>query len=403
MSSLPSSSHDWAKWLLSNLADVEQMGDGLLKGRLPSEFDFNKVIASIELCSSNMLGMQSLATREIEFQPAAGHVYGSLEDLLKFPTNQQNVPEAFTLLDTGYSFPGEPVPLNVSKYVSAVELWKIMERLADHVSDAPKALHFIMSHDAKVQLVPQFSLSDADGIQGVAEFDRDYVRTDLHRDQKRNIVRSTLVDRFKSRRRITHGELLRELGAFLDTLKASYAMYAADFSYEKVRDEIEEQNLDDMLRLNKTLSDIQNQLLAVPAAMILAAASVGAGALLRNVAVLVGILIFAWLMLKLIANQRHSVEAISAEVNLRKRRIAEQPGTVSEKFISAFEKIDFRVSRQSRVLNGIRLAIVVVVAMVVAMVLVAQLLPSAIGGGQAGRDEHNTMILIEEQAQSLRR
>src|SRR3546814_1746328 len=56
--------------------------------------------------------------------------------------------------------------------------------------------------------------------------------------------------------------------------KRSLSMYMAEFSVKKVTAEVERQNLEDTLSLNKTLSDIQNQLLALPAAILLAGATI---------------------------------------------------------------------------------------------------------------------------------
>ncbi|WP_396616281.1 hypothetical protein ACHZ97_00625 [Lysobacter soli] len=404
MSPYPDSSHDWAVWLNANLLDIEVLAPGALRGRLAAGFDLDEVLDKIEACCPSLIGVVDRAKRLIEVHPAIGDVYDSLDALLQVPANQRRVPAQFTLQDVGYSFPAEPLPADVAKYVTAVDLWQIMLTLADHVSDAPKLLHFIQSHDSKLALAPSFSIHDARGLEGVAEFDRDFVRTDLHKEQKRNIIRASLIDVFKGRSKITLGELMREFGPFLGAVKSSYAIYAADFSYEKVRDEVEEQNLDDMLRLNKTLSDIQNQLLALPAALLFAGASVGAGALVKNASIMLGVLIFAWFMFKLIGNQIHSVRAIEGEVSLRKQRLAAQPEAVSSKFDAAFAKIDKRVARQLSVLRRIRIVIVAVVLLVAVIVVVAQYYPQVFGTGESpARSDEHTLILLEQKAERTAR
>ena len=147
---------------------------------------------------------------------------------------------------------------------------------------------------------------------------------------------------------------------FLNGLKASYATFYADFSYKKVRDEVDKQNLDDTLRLNKTLADIQNQLLALPAALILAAAGLEAGKGVKNVAIVIGVSIFAVLMIALVSNQRSSVASIAEEVKLRCQTIDLQPSEVSSRFKTSFTAIDERVSKQRSTLKGLLYMVVVV-------------------------------------------
>lgn len=372
MSALPNTAHDWATWLESTLVDIEPMGQGLYRGKLIDSYDFDEIVSSIKFCAANLLGMTSAGARTIEFNPASGHVYPSIQELIAVPNNRQSVPSQFTIKDLGYTAPFSPAPPDVESYLASVELWGLMHRLADHVSDVPPILHFIKSHDSRIEITPQFALEDAKTVVDIDEFDRDFVRTELHKDQKRNIIRSALIDLFKGKRQIRLGDLLRKYSTFLDSVKSSYAMYAADFSYEKVRGEVEKQNLEDTLRLNKTLADIQNQLLALPAALILAGAGIQEGTLMKNGAIFLGVCVFTWLMLKLIGNQRHSIEAIQQEVEVRKARLTEQPPEVSSKFSNAFVAIDARVAKQLKVLTGVRFAVICVLAAVCTMTVIAQ-------------------------------
>lgn len=376
MSSRPENAYDWVKWLLMELADVRPIGQGLYVGRLPVEHDFDSTVDAIERSAKSVLGLPRAERREIEFNAVAGHHYESLEHLLEYPQNRRQVPRRFFLRNERYEGPSGKAPTRVAGYLLAVQLWEVLKGLADHVVETPPALHFISSPDRRVELLPMYTSEQVVGLEGVEVFDRDYVRSEHHREQKRDIIRVVLIELFHGRRHAQLGELVEHFPAFADRVRASYATYAADFSYKKVRTEVEKQNLDDTLRLNKTLSEIQNQLLALPAALLLAGAGLEPGYTIKNIAIVAGVTIFALLMGALVINQRSSINSIAGEVGLRKKALADQPADVSKRFADAFDVIDQRVTRQKRVINWVLVAVISVWACVVGLAIT-----------QAGRGE----------------
>src|SRR5690606_22892972 len=87
--------------------------------------------------------------------------------------------------------------------------------------------------------------------------------------------------------------------------------------FQKVKAEVEREKLEFTTRLNKIFSDIQNQLLAIPAAMILVGGQmkqVNAFSL-SNILIWLGSLVFSILMLLLIRNQRNTLAAIKNEID----------------------------------------------------------------------------------------
>lgn len=353
MLSRPDNAHDWVAWLFENLTSITEVGDGQFRGVVPSNYSLSELQKEIERVDRQLLGLIDSSSCVIEFDPKRGHHYESLDHLLEFNQNRYQVPSRFTLRREGYTWPTEPRPPKVVAYVQAVEAWNLLEQLADHVSPSPRRLHFISSPEKQIALVPNFALDDVLAVQGVGEFDRDFVRSELHREQKRNIVRESLVSLFKGRKLASLGELAGRFPEFLSTVRASYATYAADFSFQKVRGEVEKQNLDDTLRIHKTLADIQNQLLALPAALVLAVGGMEPGAHTKNWAIVLGVTVFAGLLAGLIMNQLSALGSIAEEVRIRKARLLDQPKEVSSEFTSAFREIDARVRRQRWVLKGV--------------------------------------------------
>lgn len=291
---------------------------------------------------------------------------GSKLPLVGTPVNQTRVPDYFTVRALAYTTPAEPVPLPIQGYRQAVQLWALVKELADHVVQVPPSVFFLESPTRKIEIGPRYDAANLRPLSGLEEFSRDFVRSDLHREQKRDMVRAALID-ILGPGRSTLGALIDRFEPFVQQVKDAYAIFAADFSYQKVRSEVEKQNLDDTLRLNKTLADIQNQLLALPAALILAGGSLDVGNSVKNLSIVAGILIFAALMVALVTNQKNSVSSIASEVNLRKTLVEKQPAEVASRFADAFTDISTRVDRQNRTLSIVLMLIAVVVVLVLAM------------------------------------
>lgn len=371
MSQLPDNPHDMALWLLTQLEDAQHVGGGGWQGVLPSTWDFQSVVNRLGEVEGGLEGLSDEAARTIEFYPESAQVYQTFSGFLSRPANLRAAPSRFTIRDLGYthgSRSNADIPEQVANYLSAAKLCELLPLVADHSANNGTSQHFIKSHDAKVEMRLEYQLADLVPLPSLEQFASEFVNNPHHKDQKLNIVRSALLDIFKGKRVVTVGDFLPRFEEFMANVHSSYVMYTADFSYEKIRMEVEKQNLEDALRLNKTVSDIQNQLLALPAALVLAGAGIQKNETLKNIAIWIGVCIFAWLMRALVNNQGHSIDAIEKEIGLRKQKLAEQPEGVSNRFADAFNTLEARVKDQMKVLRGIRFAVVLIWVVVTAMI-----------------------------------
>lgn len=366
MPQLPTSAHDWALWLFETLEGVEFAGTNW-QGRLPADLDFD---ATVEAIPQSLRGLTDSRDRAIEFHPESVHVYPDMIALVQGP-RQRIVPAEFTVRDLGYTHgKTEPMPESVRNYLDTVKLWQWLKSFADY--EVNQSVAFIKSYESKVEIRPEYGASDLVSLPGLAEFGATYFEADHHREEKRNIIRSALLEVCKGQVMVRLAELLPKFGDLVDRVKASYTLYTADFSFEKLRSEADSKNVEDMLRLNKTLADIQNQLLALPAALLIAGASVKPNSMAANLTIWFGVTIFAWVMLKLVANQQHSVEVIKQEANLRINKVAAQPVDISTRILPLFADLHARLGRQQKTLKKVGGAVWVVWLAVTAVAINAQ-------------------------------
>ena len=360
--------HDWALWLFQKLERLEDAGSHW-QGVLPSDLDFDEVVDALP---EKLKGHCDADRRTIEFHPAAADVFESMNGLVDGARRRQ-APKLFTVRDLNYTHGrSASVPGVVTQYLDAVRLWQLFDRVADHGTGQGHSLYFIKTFESKIELRCEYSAIDLCQLDGLDEFAKNYFESDHHRDQKRTIIRNALLELFKGQLVVRFSEVLPGFKDFSERVRSAYVLYTTDFSFEKLRSEIDKQNLEDMLRLNKTFSEIQNQLLAIPAAMLLVGANVKADNLAVNIATAVGVSIFIWIMWKLIRNQRNSVTAIGNEIELRQNKIKEQPADISEKLLLRFSELNDRVKHQHTVLNGIRRSVVLVWIITILIVVDAQ-------------------------------
>jgi len=367
---LPTDPHDFALWLFETLECVRQVATSALwEGKLPTSCDFDEVEAHLDGMPGALSGSCRAETRMIGFYPTNAHVYESLAQMLAVEANRRRVPAKFTLRDTGLTLPiqeqvstttrvgtcpaddaSEKTPSEVLQYVEAVRLWTVLHELADVRNGG---LLFVASHDAQLEIRADFGIKDLRPLPAFARFAGEFANPESHADQKRAIVRNVLIDQFKPRRSVALADVLVVFDQVATDARQSLSMYMAEFSVKKVLGEVERLNLDDTLKLNKTLSDIQNQLLALPAAILLAGATIRVGEQLRNYAVLAGVFVFCVVIWTLVTNQRHSISAISAQIKLRKTKIEAMPGDSNREVLELFPPLESRVRRQGHVLTFI--------------------------------------------------
>jgi len=368
METLPTNPHDWALWLLEQLQNLRNAGPDW-EGTLPNEWDFDAIAQAVP---PELGATAEGATRRIEFKPKNGSVFQTLQELVDGP-RRRSVPALFTVQNLKYTHGrDQAVPPTIQYYLAAVRLWKCMASFADYERESGNHLLFIKSFDAKLWLAADYSAADLQPLPKLEDFAKQYFEDEHHKDQKRNIVREALLETFKSRPSVRFAELLLVFADFADRVRSSYTLYTQDFSFEKLRSEVDKQNREDTLRLNKTFSEIQNQLLALPAALLAAGAAIKEESWSTNLPIVVGVGIFMWVIRQLVANQNSSIDAIAGEIDLRRTKLADQPQEISGGVLGLFKSLDERVKRQRQVLRQIRYAVYAVFAVVAILVVLAQ-------------------------------
>ena len=350
MNPLPTEKLDLTILLWKSLQG-RQFGGGQVSGSLVLGIDF--VAMRTALDRAELLISSSDTERSLECHVAPGF-FTSLDELLSSPGKRISVPPKFYLADRDVLYTGDAagLPLEAQHYLAAAKLYGLLQKEADHQGGVGDAKTLIFLHHEKIEITPHYAVADLHELPELGAFEADFISSDTHREQKRTILKTVLLELFTGRKKLPFAELLGRFDEFVDKVRASYQLYVAEFSFQKVKAEVEKEKLDAMVKLNKVFSDVQGQLLAVPVALVLVGGQMkDEGAWnVKNLLIWFGALVFSILMDLLIRNQRHTLKAVKNEIDQQRDQIKNKYRSIADRFKDIYDEIDGRHNHQNRLI-----------------------------------------------------
>lgn len=285
----------------------------------------------------------------------------SMEDLLLAASRQVTPPKKFFLADIDYLYSSENdyIPEIVKNYFSVSKFVSILLKISDHaIPDIPKA---IFLHGEKLELSLGYTKSDLSSLNGLESFIDEFVEAEIHKEQKSTIIKGVLIEMLKNNEieRLTISCLIKRFSEFLERVNANYQLYVSEFSFEKIKNKFESEKLELTIKLNKIISDMQNQLLAVPVALVVVGSQmeISTGLTIKNLALWVGALVFGFMMSLLIRNQGNSLEAIKFEIESQWKNIESKHKFVAERLSEHYAQLKNRFYSQKLFLMMISLVV----------------------------------------------
>jgi hypothetical protein len=336
--------------LCKNMEGLE-VGAGVFEGRVTDSLDFADVVSRLETADLLETSYPTSRTVEGRLPPS---FFCSMDEFLEAPSRRRERPARFYVRDLDLlvdsEAPVESLPTVVRHYTQATRLFNLLIKVADHVGGvAGDKTCILLRPSGKLEIRCNYGYHDLVELVGLDAFESDFVRTETHAAQKVAIIKTALGEIFAGTNRIDFSALLRRFEAFADKVRGGYDLYMAEFSFQKVKEAIEREKLDAMVKLNKVFSDIQNQLLAVPAALVLIGGQMQEGPTwqLKNVLIWLGALVFVILMSLLIRNQRHTLKAVKDEIDQQRAQFEIKYKNLVSRFEAAYGEIDKRYRHQA--------------------------------------------------------
>jgi hypothetical protein len=283
----------------------------------------------------------------------------NLDALLDYNDAKHRIQAAFYVADSGWHVRGGNTIAGENElartYFATIRLIGILKDISDHQEETgTKRLILIFLEQEKLELPIEYSSNE---LRQLGSLDRlaQILDEPIHQTEKQAILKRCLIGSLIEKREEKRFSLLLEgFNNIFERFERNYRVYASEFSFEKVMAEVQRHKLEYTAKLNKVFTDVQNKLLAIPAALILIGGQMKSAeeATLNNFVILLGGIIFAMLMFMLLSNQKHTLNAINHEIAEQRReiRLDDNP-ELDEKIANAFDELHLRYYHQVTLLR----------------------------------------------------
>lgn len=243
----------------------------------------------------------------------------------------------------------------VSRYRAVLQFIQLLKRAAAFLDSDEPSLVFIK--DGKFELPIEYDADDLERLPLPVIYDLLKVLPEgTHEKQCTSILAEaviSLTEHLASHQRFKH--LLTNASELKKQFEQGYQLFAAGFSYEKVRDQVEAARVEYSGKIHKVFADIQNQLLGIPVATIIVATQMKDVKAVGyefwvNTAVLVGCWVFSILMIFLLHNQSHTLGVLREEIDRQKRQLTREYSAVADSFTDTFRYLSKRAFTQRVIL-----------------------------------------------------
>lgn len=192
----------------------------------------------------------------------------------------------------------------------------------------------------------------------VKSFIREYIQNDFHQEDRHLSVINGLHEAFKESE-ISLSTFLKGFETFHRVVKSNFQLYMDKFSFDDFKNKVEEDRREYTIKINKVFSDMQNQLLTLPIATVLAAGQMvyvtTAGDFIKNILIVIGIGIFCIFVLMQISNQNSTLTALDDEINLRKSEMEKkEESNYKTEYLGAYTQLDTRIGKLNDNLSLVR-------------------------------------------------
>lgn len=220
----------------------------------------------------------------------------NLADLLSLPSATWRTPQAYFLVkeeqtNTSFCFTDQSTldtaPTLVKRYHTAIELWALLQRQADHTTDTQSLMFFGIR---RIEIEPNYGISDLEeqniAIKEISDFINEVDRNATRKEIFRSVLSELLRDQKPER---AFAYILRASDLFARRLSEGLAIYLSTNSPEKLNEHAVAKHFELAEKLEKVISGMEAKSLTIPAAVLLAVKEVkfGAGWVTLNTIILV--------------------------------------------------------------------------------------------------------------------
>lgn len=319
----------------------------------------NSVISSTEI----VVGV-TLKIEVVQFALQVFGYYENIESLIN--ANEFSVPDRFYVHSIQHQHPGTSKNDSINAYFEIVALANCISALALFTADDNGRTVYLMQEKSAVALPIVYDKklvkSTSPDLAKVKSFINEI---DGHSERKK-IYTKELID-FLNEEKIESQRfayLFQNFDDFYLKCEAAYAFFLSDFSYSKLKLELESAILDYSKNIRAIINDSQTRLIAIPAAFIVASSQLelNKSISLKNILIVISSFVFSILVEIFIRNQESSLKIFLDNVASYKTTFKLKNAGVASKAMqslqiiiaTSFKSIDDELKNQQDRLRYIR-------------------------------------------------
>ncbi len=340
---------DEEKGLIAELVESNSVQEIVQNGKVISVDEIN--------------GSQPVVIEIIHFELQRYGYYHTFDNLISH--NEFSAPEIFYVKDLDYFHGISPENKLVISWFTIVELIECLSGLSIFQSnDDGKTLYFMQEKSATVlnvfydrQLIDDSS-TNSDKVSG-------FIKDVASLSDKKKIYVKELIDYLNTQQAESRFNFLcQTFSEFYRNCEAAYGFFLSDFSYSKLKLELESAILDYSKNIRSIINDSQSRLIAIPAAFLVASTQLDLNAALatKNILIIVSSFVFSLLIEVFIKNQESSLIIFVDNIKNYKTTFKLKNATMSNKendtlqsvISSSFLAIDDELKKQKVRLKLVR-------------------------------------------------
>lgn len=280
------------------------------------------------------------------------HLYTSFRDFIKQSQRENRMPDDFYILDIECSKSSGNAEITKLDFVHKVV--DTLKSVCDYKTDDQKTL--CVSNNHQIEQLP--IIYDDEDIRAMPIIDDSYEAVLASLRNKRDIISKLYIqellafiqDIVPNNKKFAH--LIRNIADYQKRCICSQEVYVQNFSFNEVKTKIDNAVLDFSDKLQNVINGAQERLIAIPAAFILAIAGIDKDQTfsLLNIAIVIGVAIFAVLILLFLRNQKDALDVIDDKISEYKAtyHVDNTDSTLNEVVSNRFSKLDRNLSKQFR-------------------------------------------------------
>ncbi|GHU04243.1 hypothetical protein FACS1894205_2130 [Alphaproteobacteria bacterium] len=285
--------------------------------------------------------------------PDLGCLAKDMNAFLRFPGAWAKEPKNWFILSLSSAKTDEPAPDDILRYRDVLRLIELL--IAAAAYQDKNELVFLAGGTFVIPVL--YTVEDIQKIEnGVISALCGVLTDDLHRAQKLEILSRTVSEITRDQdEKERFSLLLANLDEVKKQVSEGYRLFAADFSYSRIKDEMEAAKLDFAAKIHKVFSDVQNQILTAPVAAFVASTQMicakSDADLIKNSILFLACIVFFVFLGMALQNQKRTLETVSEEARRQSEKIRRDFPKGSPMLGDAFSFIEEREKQQRRNLN----------------------------------------------------